>query len=234
MNLRRNDLGLDAASGWGDVFAGHTRLLSAVPAVFDAPVTQVPPAMRHFGFLVDPAEGTSGRVGFPDGAGPAVLVSLSTTYHPQQEHLLPTVVDVLGSLPVRALVTTSGRWEPEKGHQHPNVAITDYVPHTSVLDDAALVVTHAGLGTVAAALHHGVPLVCSPTGRDQPLNAARVTELGAGLTVDPTNSPHEITQAIETILNDSRFRQMAASLAQASRLEGGPAAAAADLETLIG
>ena len=233
VSLGRNDHRLAAAGGWADVFAGHTRLLSMVPAVSDAAVEEVPAAMRHFGFLVDTAEGAASQVGFPDGAGPVVLVSLSTSYHPQQEHLLATIVDALGSLPVRALATTSGQWQPESRHERPNVKVTDHVRHASLLGQTDLVVTHAGLGTVAAALTRGVPMLCAPMGRDQPLNAARVTELGAGLTFDPTASAHEIQQAIETVLHGDGFRQAAASIAEASRLEGGPAAAVADIEALI-
>ena len=46
-------------------------------------------------------------------------------------------------------------------------------------------VTHAGLGSVAGAMTFGVPLVCMPVERDQPLNAQRVTDLGAGVALDP-------------------------------------------------
>jgi UDP:flavonoid glycosyltransferase YjiC (YdhE family) len=234
VNLRRQEHGLDAAAGWGDLFAGHARLLSVVPAVFDAPAEGLLPTMRHFGFLVGPAASSGSPVGFPDGDGPAVLVSLSTSHHPLQEQLLVTIVDALGRLPVRALVTTSGQWEPASGHRHPNVTVTDYVPHASLLGHTDLVVTHGGLGTVAAALAGGVPLVCAPLGRDQLLNAGRVTDLGAGVTVDAAGDADDVQLAVETVLHDDRYREGAASIAEASRREGGPAAAAADIESLLG
>jgi hypothetical protein len=43
-----------------------------------------------------------------------------------------------------------------------NAVVVRYVPHGEVLPAAAATVTHAGHGTIAAALAHGVPLVCLP------------------------------------------------------------------------
>jgi hypothetical protein len=39
---------------------------------------------------------------------------------------------------------------------------------------ASLVITHAGLGNTMAALGRGVPLLCTPMGRDQFFNAGQV------------------------------------------------------------
>jgi UDP:flavonoid glycosyltransferase YjiC (YdhE family) len=232
INTTRDAYGLGAAAGWPDVFAGHDRLLSVVPSVFDAPVANVPSSMRHFGFLVSRTAASERHVGFPPGDEPAVLVGLSTTYHHHQQELLHTIVDALGRLPVRALVTTAGVVDPSALQHPPNVTITDHVPHVSVLDQTAVMVTHAGLGSVAAALSFGVPLVCTPISRDQPLNAQRVSQLGAGLALDRESSADEIRCAVQDVLTAPHYREAAASIAEASRLEGGPAAAAADLEAM--
>jgi UDP:flavonoid glycosyltransferase YjiC (YdhE family) len=60
------------------------------------------------------------------------------------------------------------------------VTITDYVPHSLVLDQTDVMVTHAGLGSIAGAMAFGVPVVCMPGDRDQPLNAQRVADRDAG------------------------------------------------------
>jgi UDP:flavonoid glycosyltransferase YjiC (YdhE family) len=97
-----------------------------------------------------------------------------------------------------------------------------------------VVVTHAGLGTVAAALHHGVPIVCTPIARDQPLNAARVVELGAGESIPAaTARVEDVRDAIAAVLADPRYRRAAGELARASRDAGGAATVATDLETLL-
>jgi UDP:flavonoid glycosyltransferase YjiC (YdhE family) len=93
-------------------------------------------------------------------------------------------------------------------------------------------VTHAGLGSVAAALSQGVPLVCTPIGRDQHLNAGRVVALGAGLRLDQAADPADIADAVRTVLADAKFRAAAAEIAHDSRQAGGPPAAIADLESL--
>ena len=49
---------------------------------------------------------------------------------------------------------------------------------------AAAMVAHGGAGTTLAALTAGVPLVLLPLSADQPINARRVAELGAGLALD--------------------------------------------------
>jgi MGT family glycosyltransferase len=179
--------------------------------------------MRHFGFLVPRSVPTSDAVDFPPGDGPAVLVSLGTT-NQGQEPMLRSIVDGLAEMSVRALVTTAGQASIDS---RPNVRVIDRVPHALVLPDADVVVTHAGLGTIAAALDAGVPLVCTPYDRDQPLNASRVVELGVGVTVDG-----DLHRAVERVMTDTSFRARAQELARVSRAEGGAAAVARELEEM--
>ena len=75
--------------------------------------------------------------------------------------------------------------------------------------------THAGLGTVHAALAHGLPLVCLPLGRDQPDNAARVAWHGAGLRLSPNSRPSDIRAAVETVLSDPQLSASARRLSTA-------------------
>jgi UDP:flavonoid glycosyltransferase YjiC (YdhE family) len=82
-----------------------------------------------------------------------------------------------------------------------------------VLPHADAVVTHAGHGTVIAALAHGVPLVCLPISRDQPDVAARVTWHGAGVRLSSRSSPARIATAVQRILSDPAPRAAARRLA---------------------
>ena len=222
VNGTRERFGLPPAGSWPEVFAPHDRRIAVVPEVFDPH-----PGQHHYGFLVPPATGGEAPP-WPDGDGPRVLVGLSTTYQ-SQEALLAAAVDALGGLDVRAIVTTSRAIDPATLRPAANVAVHEDVPHGLLLPTTDLVVTHAGMGTVSAALRHGVPLVCSPIDRDQPLNAARVAALGAGVTA----APDALGPAIERVLGDPSYRAAAEAVAEASRREGGPVAAAADLESLL-
>jgi UDP:flavonoid glycosyltransferase YjiC (YdhE family) len=89
------------------------------------------------------------------------------------------------------------------------------VPHGRVLPYADAVVTHAGHGTVIAALAHGLPLVCLPMGRDQHDNAARVAWHGAGLRLSSTSSPARIAAALRTVLDHTAYREAAQRIAKA-------------------
>ena len=114
-----------------------------------------------------------------------------------------------------------------------NTQVARYVPHARILPLASLVITHAGLGTTMAALGHGVPLLCTPIGRDQFFNAERVQTLGAGRMLMPDADSDAIALAAKDILADSRFTAEAKRMADAIGDYGGAARAATALETLV-
>jgi UDP:flavonoid glycosyltransferase YjiC (YdhE family) len=232
INETRGHYGLASVDGWPAAFAGHDRILSVVPAHFDAPVSHLPETMRYFGFLVPQSSPTATSVAFPPGVGPSVLVGLSTTYQGQAP-LLQGILDAIAPLDVRALVSTSGVVDAASLRVPPNAAVTDYVPFAAVLGAADAIVTHAGLGTVAAAASFGVPMVCTPISRDQPLNAERVAEVGAGIALAVDSPSEEIARALERVLTEPDFRDGAAALAAESAAEGGAGAVVADLEALL-
>lgn len=233
----RAEVGLGPAGSWAGLFAGHDLLLSVVPPRFDAPVADAPATRRAFGFLVPevPATttaattaSTTAAAGFPAGDDPTALVSLSTTDQGQGP-LLEQIVAALGEVPVRALVTTAGHPHP-RGPLPPNVAVAGFVPHAALLPHTDVVVTHAGLGTVAAALAAGVPLVATPIARDQHLNTRRVEAVGAGVGVeDPT--PGAVAAAVGRVLGEPALAAGARALAAESRAAGGAPAA---VEALVG
>jgi len=103
-----------------------------------------------------------------------------------------------------------------------NVVAERFVPHAAVLPDARLVVTHAGHGTVMAAVSAGVPLLCTPMGRDQFLVASRVEQLGLGRVASMLASPEALRATIAAALDDdaqlARARCFAASVDVAAGL----------------
>jgi UDP:flavonoid glycosyltransferase YjiC (YdhE family) len=232
INETRSGFGLADAASWTEVFQPHDRVYAAVPEMFDAPTTSGPPAnLRHIGFLVPSARGSEIAVE-RHGDDPTVLVSLSTT-DMGQGPLLQTILDALDGQRVHGVVTTGGqRFDPVL-RVPSNVVVHDYLPHAAVLPHADAVITHAGLGTVAAALSHAVPIVCTPIARDQPLNASRVAAVGAGVVVPASTATLEgIRAALHDVLDDVHHREGAGRVADASAAAGGAAAVADDLEVL--
>ena len=145
-----------------------------------------------------------------------------------QHQMLQTLCDALAGLDVEALVTTGRGHTPDSFVAGDNTTLAQRVVHDLVLGDADLLITHAGHGTAMAGVRYGVPMLCLAPGADQPVNAARVAELGLGLKLEPLSSAEEIRAAVVKMLGDPAFkarsREFAARVAEQPRLEAASAA----------
>lgn len=97
------------------------------------------------------------------------------------------VLDVLGDLPVRVLLTLGAGLDPASlGEVSANVHVESWVPQQNVLGAASAIVAHGGFGTLMAALARGLPQVIVPLfSADQYANAARVAATGVGISLSP-------------------------------------------------
>jgi UDP:flavonoid glycosyltransferase YjiC (YdhE family) len=105
-------------------------------------------------------------------------------------------------------------------------------PHAQLFPEAAVVVTHAGMGTVTRALAAGAPLVCIPMGRDQHDVAARVVYSGAGLRLRPSAKPDAIRSAVERVIREPSFRASAGRIGAAITADAAAQRGLAELEAL--
>ena len=231
-NARRVELGLPTVERLGDIHDACAYAIVAVPREFEPEVSDAANVVR-IGPVLDapPLSREIDEVDVRDGSTPLVLVSLSTSEQGQAD-LLQRCVDAVAELPVRAIVTTGVSIDPASVKAGANTQVVRYVPHAGILPSASLVITHAGLGTTLAALGHGVPLLCTPMGRDQFFNAEQVQALGAGRMLMPDSGSDTIAQAATEILGDDRFKAGAKQMAVAIGGYGGTTAAAAALEAL--
>jgi MGT family glycosyltransferase len=164
---------------------------------------------------------------------PVLYVSMGTVFQsdPRFLHLLAAALAPLGG----TVVVSSGQTDPAALDALPdNVLVRRSVPQPKVLARAALFVTHGGMNSVNEAMYAGVPMLVIPHGADQPVVAARVTELGAGLTIPP----HEVTEAsarslARRLLTEPRFLAGALDLRAAQRRAGGYRRAADELEEYL-
>ena len=148
------------------------------------------------------------------GPQPTVLISFSTS-NQGQGLVVQTVLDALAGHPVHGVVTLGPAMESARFSIPENVTVFEHLPHAAVLPGAAAVITHAGHGTVMAALPYGVPLVCIPMGRDQYNVAGRVATVGAGLVVDRDSAADVIWRALSEVLGQPGFRQHAEQMRRA-------------------
>jgi hypothetical protein len=188
--------------------------------------------VRYVGALLEPAGADAGWTSPEPGERPRVVVSLGTT--PMDEApVLQRLLIALADLPVDVVATVGDHFDASElaATAPANATVTGYVRHAALLPGAALLVTHAGLGTVLAGLAHGVPMLCLPLGREQPDNAAAIARLGAGRVLPPDTSVDDLRAALTEMLGAPALRTAAAAAAAAMSKHTG--LAEAELEALV-
>ena len=122
---------------------------------------------------------------------------------------------MLFDLPCRVLMTTGFGGDPaDLGTLPPNVHAEQWVPQAQVMAHADAMVGHGGFGWTLAALGAGLPQVIMPLFADQPANARRVAEIGAGLALaDGPRALSALPAAVEQVLDDPRYRAAAQGIA---------------------
>ena len=228
----RTGLGLPAVDSVAAQILKADRVLVLTSRAFDLGQLTLPPNVVHVGPQLDATEMPHPwHNPWPGDPTPLVLISLSTTDQGQLS-LLKRLLAASAALPIHVLVTLGPSIDATQLHAPPNAVLERFVPHASVLPLTALVVSHAGHGTVIRALRAGVPLVCLPMGRDQADVAMRVDRHGAGLTLSPDAHPEELRTAIERVLDEPSFRQAAQKLADELARES-PSRVVDEIEALL-
>ena len=163
---------------------------------------------------------------------PLVYVSLGTVFNTRL-CVFRKIIRALGQLDVLGLVVTGPGCPPELfSAVPPNVRVEAYIPqtalHTELKTRPALIISHGGVNTVMTALSHGIPLLCIPLGADQPDNAQRCVDAGAGLRLDRRLlTTARLTRAIRTLLSRDSFTRQARKMQHTLRRHNDPEEAAA-------
>jgi MGT family glycosyltransferase len=230
LNAARAEHGLAPLDAALDQIGRADRMLVLTSKAFDVPTGDLPDNLRYAGPRLDDPP-WAGEWTPPEGDEPLVLVGLSSTFQ-DQLGVLRRAAEALGSLPVRAVITTGPAVTPGDVDAPANVQIVAAAPHAEILRHAAAVVTHGGHGTVIKALAAGVPLVVLPMGRDQLDVAARVAGSGAGIRLKPGASAAKLANAVRAVLGDPSYRTAATRLAGAIAADTAEDRAVAELESL--
>ena len=140
---------------------------------------------------------------------PLVYLSFGSTaagngFYPD---LYRRAAEALGGLDVRVLMTLGTEVDPaDLGRVPDNVHVERWVPQAEVMPEAAVMIGHGGSASTLAAMAAGVPLAAIPLYADQPDNAARVAQLGAGLSLDGVD---ELADAVRILIGDPFYRDHA-------------------------
>jgi UDP:flavonoid glycosyltransferase YjiC (YdhE family) len=206
----RDELGL--ASGG----TGSAARFTLAPPLLEDPAAPGPKDTRRFREQDRPAP--AALPDWWDGAGDPLVYVTFGSVAPQMDFfpgLYRAAIDTLGPLPVRLLLTIGRDRDPaDLGPLPGNVHVERWVPQADVMPHAAAMVCHGGFGTVRAGLAAGVPMVVQPLFADQPYNARRVAELGAGVALE--QGPHGIAgaaAAVRAVLADPCYADRAAAVA---------------------
>jgi UDP:flavonoid glycosyltransferase YjiC (YdhE family) len=112
-------------------------------------------------------------------------------------------VDAVRAAGVRAMLVTN---YPEQVpiDLPPGVKTFGYLPFSSLLPHAAMLVYHGGIGTLAQTIKAGIPHLVVPNGHDQFDNAFRIAQLGLGRGIPQTRyRAGRVAQAIKSMLGSS-------------------------------
>lgn len=160
---------------------------------------------------------------------PLVLVTCSTEYQ-DDGALVSTALEALAGEEVFVVATTAAV-DPGSFPSTPNARVERFVPHGPLLERAACVVCHGGMGITQKALAAGVPACVVPFGRDQLEVARHVEVAGAGVRLLPKKlTPSSLRDAVRrarTCTDGAR------RVAEGFRAAGGAARAASELERLL-
>ena len=210
LNAARAEQGLEPLAHVPDQGRSAARVLVMTSRAFDF-LGPLPPTVVHVGPRLDDVS-WAGELEISPGEEPLVLVGLSSDYQNQGD-LLRRIAEALGTLPVRAVLTTGNGIDPASIQAPVKVQVVKAAPHSAVLREAALAITHGGHGVTIKSLATGVPLVCMPMGRDQLDVAARVVHAGAGIRLEQMAAPADIAAAVEHVLGEASYREAAERIA---------------------
>lgn len=238
LNAQRRHFGLDPVSDpWHPL---RTLRASVMPETFYPPHTRLPGA-RYYRLPTE-ADSVSlapAMADLPDDR-PLVLASLGSvapTMLGERPRLLDIIIEAIGGLPVTGVVALGAGRDPKqwRGVRATNVHLTSFVQQRTLLSTCDVFVTHAGFNSTREALSAGVPIVALPIFAEQPANATRVVELGAGVRLDIEDvTPTALRSAIARVLSEPTFRARARGLQRRSLALPPLSQIVQDLAVLVG
>ncbi|HEV3319362.1 MAG TPA: nucleotide disphospho-sugar-binding domain-containing protein [Solirubrobacteraceae bacterium] len=159
---------------------------------------------------------------------PLVLVTCSTERQ-RDKRLLHVALQALPAAGMTVLGTSAAH-DPLTFSAPSGSRVVRFLPHEAVLERAACVVCHGGMGITQKALAAETPVVVVPCGRDQLDTARRVESAGAGVRLSPRRlTPERLVSAVRGAIG---LREGARRVSRAYAAAGGAVAAADAIEAV--
>ncbi|HTI13490.1 MAG TPA: macrolide family glycosyltransferase [Dictyobacter sp.] len=165
---------------------------------------------------------------------PTLFISLGTSFNNRPEFYL-SCFEAFGQSQWQVVLSIGKTVQlAELGPIPENFIVHSYVPQLEVLKKTDIFITHGGMNSTMEGLTQGIPLIVVPQMGEQALSARRVTELGAGLTLDATTvTSDDLRHALEQVEIDASYRANAKKLQGMIQEAGGYQAAVADIMNYV-
>jgi zeaxanthin glucosyltransferase len=157
-----------------------------------------------------------------DESRPLIYCSFGSQCHQyeQSETLFRAIIEAVGEKPGWQMVLAVGPYlkvadfEPLPA----NVVVVNWAPQLKMLERAAMMITHGGLGAVKECIFFAVPMLVFPGKWDQPYHAARVAHHGIGVRGNSRESSvRQIRKLIDGIAGNALFKQRIEAMSRTFR-----------------
>jgi MGT family glycosyltransferase len=172
----------------------------------------------------------------PPGSGrQVVLLSLGSSYSPDQGAYLRRCVEALADSPWHVVVTLGHRVAREElGPLPGNVEAHQWLRHPEVLPYTAVFITHGGMGSLMESLWFGVPMVLVPYHVDQRVIASQAADLDLGRVLHrDATTPQALRAALDEVASNPGIAAAVARMRQHVHQAGGAARGADAIEALL-
>jgi sterol 3beta-glucosyltransferase len=203
MNEFRKQIGLPPANVMKAMLKSDMLAITAISQLL-LPQPKDWPSNAHvtgFLFLPPSAREKPGQQEIPEGleawlaAGDTpVYMGFGSIPIPDQAKLIRALQ---GLLTQKKVIFAAGWSTLDNLPTHPNLFVTKYVNHDWLLPKCTAAIIHGGIGTIAAVLRSGRPLIVVSILADQPINGQMIQQKGLGFHIPFKQlSPEKLLQAI--------------------------------------
>jgi UDP:flavonoid glycosyltransferase YjiC (YdhE family) len=226
LDLLLSEFGVKEVEGF-DALHRHLTL-TPFPTAFRSASDPLPGQVLRYHVPAPPRAARSERT---------VFVTLGTIFNTESGDLLRTAALGAATCPTveRVVVAVGEHVQPESlGRLPQHVVVHQFVQQEAILAECDAVISHAGSGTVLDALKQALPMVSLPMGADQQLNAARLDELGLGLSLRADAAGvGDVREALAEVLASKATQERLSGVAADIAASPGPAEVIRAVEGLV-
>ncbi len=236
LNDFRKEIGLPPANVMKALLRSNTLAMTAISQLL-LPQPKDWPSNAHvtgFLFLPSAARKNSGQEEMPDGleawlaeGSTPVYMGFGSIPIPDQARLIQALQDLLAE---RRVLFAAGWSILNDLPAHPNLFVAKYVNHDWLLPHCSAAIIHGGIGTIAAVLRSGIPVIVVSILADQPINGRLIERKRLGFHIPFKQlSRQKLLQAVHAA-DDPQTKANCMAAAQSIKGEDGIQNAIARIE----